>query len=76
MAQINVERKQNKNWWIWVIIVIAILLAWLFMRNNNEMDPISPMSDSVIIEDTVTPMLDTAIRNDTMMNDTIYPIPE
>jgi hypothetical protein len=77
MAQINVEPKRNKNWWIWVVVVAAILFIWwLFMRDNQEMNRVTPMSDSTLMEDTVTPMPDTERGNDTAtMSDTIVPGP-
>lgn len=77
MAQINVEPKRNKNWWIWVIVVVAVLFIWwLFMRDSQDMNSLLPMSDSTLMKDTVTTMPDTTIENDTVpMSDTIIPEP-
>lgn len=77
MAQINVEPKRNKNWWIWVIVVVAILFIWwLLMRESQDTNRLLPMSDSTLMEDRITPMPDTEIGSDTViMSDTIIPEP-
>jgi len=58
MAQLDVEPKKKSNWWIWLLIILAVLLAWwIFMpADDNQMNetanPVVPMTDTTMMDDT------------------------
>lgn len=49
MAQLEVEPKKKSNWWIWVLVIAIVLIAWYFMSGNrSHVDDTVPMTtDSV-----------------------------
>lgn len=37
MAQLDVEKKKDNKWWIWVIVAIAaIVILWMVFDNSND----------------------------------------
>jgi preprotein translocase subunit SecY len=37
MAEIHVQPKKNKLWWVWILVVLIILaLAYFYYRGNNN----------------------------------------
>lgn len=64
MAQIDVEEKENKNpkknskWWIIaVIVIIAIIVGWIALSDNNEADVEIPPEPVVLNQETGTKSL-------------------
>jgi outer membrane protein OmpA-like peptidoglycan-associated protein len=50
MAELNVQRKRNSTWWIWLLLaLIAIALAIYFWQRNDDAD-----GRSAVLTDTVT----------------------
>jgi len=49
MAQLEVEPKKKSNWWIWVLVIAIVLIAWyLISGNRSHVDDTVPMTtDSV-----------------------------
>ena len=49
MAQLEVEPKKKSNWWIWVLVIAIVLIAWyLISGNRTNVDDTVPMTtDSV-----------------------------
>lgn len=37
MAELHVQPKKNKLWWLWILIVLVILaLVYFYFRGNNN----------------------------------------
>ena len=49
MAQLEVEPKKKSNWWIWVLVIAVVLIAWyLISGDRTHVDDTVPMTtDSV-----------------------------